>query len=212
MKLVEFGTREAASNAVANQIKKALDAHLAQAPKAGLIVSGGTTPARCFRLLAAKSLPWQRVFVSLTDERDVPADDPLSNENLVRANLLQGCAARAEFVAPRELAMGKLPRPFAFTLLGMGEDGHFASLFPAMEGLASLLAPAGGPPGAWVETPATPTRRYTLAMRTLANTNNLVLLAFGEAKRQVLLEQDEALPVHTLADYAGDVLTVCWAP
>ena len=122
---------------------------------ASLVVSGGRTPAPMFRALRACELPWERVTVTLADERWVPADAADSNERMVRAELLQGAAAAARFVglvnaaptpeagrAATDAALRAIPRPFDVVMLGMGNDGHTASLFPDAPALAAALAPA----------------------------------------------------------------------
>ncbi|WKE67165.1 6-phosphogluconolactonase [Gallaecimonas kandeliae] len=124
---------------VAGQLQEAIDAR----GKASLVVSGGRTPLKFFHALSRQPITWSKVLVTLADERWVDIDDPASNEALVRENLLQGRAASARFVGlktphatPEEglgLAsdwLGALPQPLDVVILGMGNDGHTASLFP----------------------------------------------------------------------------------
>ena len=147
-----FDSREEASGAAAAEIAKHLSARLNEHSGASLVVSGGTTPALCFEELAETALDWQRVHVLLSDERWVPSDDEASNERLVRETLLQKFAAPARLLPvyststsieqrcddiDKEIRVK--PFPFACALLGMGDDGHFASLFPDADNLAEGL-------------------------------------------------------------------------
>lgn len=211
MRMIEFSDRHAASAAAAGMIAEALEQCLGKASTATVAVAGGSSPIECFELLSQQPLPWRRVRVTLTDERDVPPDDELSNERMVRATLLQGAAAAAEFVPlPRDSAHGDAP--FAAVLLGMGEDGHFAGIFPDAENLDDLIQPDRGPCTAMVSTCASPVRRHTRSLCGLLNTSCLLMIAFGERKRTLLQDRTDNLPVHALRRHAGDALTVYWAP
>ena len=152
---------------------------------ASLAVPGGRTAAAVLPVLAGRDLPWRRIAVTLADERCVPADHADSNEGLVR-RLLAGPAATADLAGlyrPDETpaaAARRLEtlRPFAAVLLGMGEDGHIASLFP---GDAANAEPA---PLAAVSRPDHP--RLTWTPSVLAAADTLVLAFTGAAKAAVL--------------------------
>ena len=83
-----FDSREAASIAAADRLADALQRRLDVQAEASLVVSGGTTPARCLEALSSVPLEWQRIHVLLSDERWVPGDDPDSNEAMIRKTLL----------------------------------------------------------------------------------------------------------------------------
>ena len=175
MRMIEFSDRHAASAAAAGMIAEALEKCLGSASTASVAVAGGKSPIECFELLSEQPLSWRRVSVTLTDERDVPSKDELSNERMVRATLLQGAAAAAKFVPlPRDPAYGDAP--FAAVLLGMGEDGHFAGIFPDARNLDELLQPDQGPFTAMVSTCASPVRRHTRSLRSLLNTSCLLMI------------------------------------
>ena len=138
--------------AAAVSVSAALRRELEARPRARLLVSGGSTPAPVFRALSQAPLEWSRVDIALVDERWLLPDDPDSNAHLVREHLLRAHAAEARFesltrpgrsidaaVADANLLARNAP---AMVLLGMGGDGHTASLFPHMRGLDDALASA----------------------------------------------------------------------
>jgi 6-phosphogluconolactonase len=180
-------------------IARALASALQSRPRARLLASGGGTPAPVYRALAALPLPWSRIDVGLVDERWLPPNDPDSNARLVYDSLLQGHAASAHFEPlvrvgddlARSLAAANAhsPRPADVAVLGMGEDGHVASLFPGTEDLAR----AGNDTRDYVAMDATGSsgagrwpRRITATPAALARAGTRILLLRGAAKRAVL--------------------------
>lgn len=206
-----FPDRTTAARAAATALADALRARLGTQERAAIAVSGGTTPAETFGLLATEDLPWDRVQVTLTDERRVPVDDPASNEGMLGRTLLRGDAAAAAFVRLEEEALAALPERFAAVLLGMGEDGHFASIFPDLPDLAGALDPDVDELCREVRTAASPHPRTTLSYARLLASDLVVLLAFGEAKRAVL-EAPGNRPVAALLTQTRTPLRVLWAP
>ena len=223
-----FADREAASIAAADRIEAALERRMGDESPATLVVSGGTTPARCFEHLATRALDWERVNVTLSDERWVPADDAHSNERMVRETLLTGPAGQAgftslydaartpaEFSDELETRLRRVPFPFACALLGMGEDGHFASLFPDADNLAQGLDPDGSRMTLPVETAASPHPRITMTLAALSRSDEIVLLIFGDAKLAVLdraIAASNGDPVSHLLRQKRAPVHVIWAP
>ncbi len=173
-----------------------------------LMVTGGSGPRPVYDRLSAVDLDWSRVTVALSDDRFVGRDAPDSNESMVRERLLRGYAAAATLVPLRgsgrsldgdaraaEPAIAPLA-PFDATLLGMGPDGHIASLYATNADAARWLDPdcdrwvVGVRSAGW--TPYVP--RLSLTARALFAARLIVLLVGGEAKRTVI-EQILADPV-----------------
>jgi 6-phosphogluconolactonase len=121
---------------------------LKQKERVQVALSGGSTPESAYHLLAQQNLPWERLDFFLGDERWVPADDPLSNARMVRASLLssQESAKSSFYPVPTDASSLEIgvnayqstlekvcnssPPAFDLVLLGLGDDGHTASLFP----------------------------------------------------------------------------------
>lgn len=155
-----------------------------------LVLTGGTTPRRLYQLLAADaSIEWGRVSLLFGDERCVPPDDPESNYRLARETLLSAVDPGAVLRMPGELgaeeaaaiydaAVGRL-QPLDLVLLGMGEDGHCASLFP---GRPELEAP--GWAVAVHDSPKPPPDRVSLTLGCLRNARRVIFLVTGAGKAE----------------------------
>jgi 6-phosphogluconolactonase len=224
-----FENREEASLAAAKRIVKALQRRLDGNGKASVVVSGGTSPARCFANLAeSQAVDWSRVHVVLSDERWVPPDHDDSNEKLVRETLITGAARDASLlpVFRRDIdAAGRckeldeellsVPFPFACVLLGMGEDGHFASLFPDASNLDEGLVTDSKQLCIPVRTAASSHLRISLTLAALSRSDEVLLLIFGDAKREIY-EAAKAtagtFPVSRLLKQKRAPVRVYWAP
>ncbi len=181
----------------AEQIASGIDLALAERDRAQIALAGGETPRAAYARLAEEHLPWERVDVLLGDERWVPADDPSSNARMLRETLLaQSPASRARFhpvptdrptpqasaeAYASELAVlcpGALPR-FDVLLLGLGDDGHTASLFPgtAAPGVSDRPVTIGEGKGL---------PRITLTAPVLSAARRVIFLVSGAGKRQAL--------------------------
>lgn len=139
----EFASTEALNEEFATKIIAILQIAIAEKGQASLIVSGGNTPKPLFAALSQADLDWSKVVISLADDRWVDTNDAASNDKLVREYLLVGNAAAATFISLKhdfadandavsacEAALSNVKMPFDVLILGMGEDGHTASLFP----------------------------------------------------------------------------------
>lgn len=225
-----FKNRPEATAAAADQLISLVGSVLDQSPdaQASLVVSGGSTPGPCFDLMSAITLDWSRVMVVPSDERMVPPDHADSNEQLIRKRLLTDQAIngnflplfRAEAEASEvplliEKGLAGVAQPFSAVLLGMGEDGHFASLFPDFDGLQQALDPDSKHSCTLVQTAGSPHLRISLTLSALLNCTHTVLLIFGEAKREVFEAASSggsAYPIEALLRENRKPLTVIWAP
>jgi 6-phosphogluconolactonase len=197
-----FDDNAALAPALAAAVAEDLRAELAEKPAAALAVSGGRSPVPVFEALRDVDLDWGRVVVTLVDERWVPEADPASNAGLVKAHLLQGRAAAARFVplytgeasarvaeATLAAAFGAVPLPFAALILGMGDDGHTASLFPASPNLEAGLALEGSvadtPPCLAQVGAVAPTERMSLTLPWILHARRVYLQFGGAGKIEV---------------------------
>lgn len=220
--------RDQAGDSAAGRIAASLTRDLGSNAEAAIVVSGGTTPRGCLERLAVTDLPWNRVHVLPSDERWVPAGHTDSNETMVRNSLLVKRAAAATFhslyreagtaedhcgTLAKEIA--SLPLPFSSVLLGMGEDGHFASLFPDFAGLAEGLDVDSNEPCLAVRTSGSPYQRMTLTLATLVRSREIVLLIFGVQKRTVIdasKRRPDAYPIGRLLHQSRVPVHAIWAP
>lgn len=170
--------------------------------KASLALAGGTTPGPLYEALSNAPLAWEKVLVTVTDERWVSPQDPASNEYLIRDLLLKRRAAAATFVpfktnharasggaATAEKRIAPL-MPFDICLIGMGPDGHIASLIPGAEGYEAAIDPAGTRKVAGIHAAAAAgsPERMTLTIPGLLASRRIVLLIMGQDKLNVYNE------------------------
>lgn len=229
MILQRFPNAMAASHELAGQVTAALRLGLGWRATASLAVAGGRTPLPLFQALSEADLDWSRVGVTLTDERWVAEDQPASNGALVRGALLVGRASTARFVPlfdamPLATAthtawerVRALALPFDAVVLGMGEDGHFASLFAGNANLPAALDAQALPGCVAMEAPVAPTARISLNLAALLQTRRLFLLVTGAVKLDLLLaaarrEGRAQWPVTTLLAQRHPEPEVFWAP
>lgn len=194
-----FDTPDDAAVALADAVAKHLAERLLIAPRASLVVSGGSTPLPFFQALREKPLEWARIDVLLADERWVSEDDAASNTRLVKENLLQGPATEANYLSLKqsgdtpadglgavEAALADLHLPLDVLILGMGNDGHTASLFPDAPELDEALDPDSAAIVAPMTPPSQPQKRITLTLRALSRAGFTALHLKGDDKLETL--------------------------
>ena len=221
-----FASRRQASIAVADRVATLVSARLANDDHTTFVVSGGSTPGQCFSLLSNKPIDWQNVQVALSDERWVPSDHNESNERLVRNRLLKNSATAGEVlsiydaevsVAERcDVLQGAFPkRGFACCMVGMGGDGHFASLFPESDGLEVGLDLDSMLFYISVRTAASPHSRVSMTLAALLQSDEIILFFFGDEKFAVYEQAKSSgseIPVAYLLAQERTPVHVYWAP
>ncbi|NWK95655.1 6-phosphogluconolactonase [Sphingobium lactosutens] len=198
-----FATGAQAAADIATRIATILSTAIAERGVASIAVSGGRSPRPVLEALSKAPLDWTKLVVTLVDERWVEPVSADSNERLVRETLLQGAAAAARFVPMKtdaadayagqpavEAAFADLPWPLDIILLGMGDDGHTASLFPEgqelAEGLSSTALTIAATP------PVAPHQRMSLTANAILQSRHVFLQIGGAEKKAVY---DRALAV-----------------
>ena len=205
---------EAAASWTAERITGAVAEHRA----CYLALAGGETPRGCYERLAQPpyrdALPWPSVFVYWSDERQVPLDDPASNYAMAKAALLDQVAIPPEQVFPLvgdpTPAMRRVPPDagghprFDVIHLGLGEDGHTASLFPgspALQEAQALVAHV-------LDAPKPPPERLTLTLPVINAARAVLFMVQGASKREALarvLRRDPALPASLVEPADGEL-------
>jgi 6-phosphogluconolactonase len=174
----------------AEDVAAAAAADIAEALRDGarsLVLAGGTTPQRCYELLARMEVAWGRVSILFGDERCVPPHHQDSNYRMAREALLDRVAPATVHRMPAELGPDEAAglyahvvaavAPLDVVLLGVGEDGHTASLFP---GHPALKAP--GLAVGIRDSPKPPPQRVTLTLNALQTARRVIILATGAGK------------------------------
>lgn len=231
----EFSSVEHLAASAASAITQRMETAISFRGRASFVATGGRAPSPIYDRLSRARLDWTRICIGLSDDRCVSWASPASNARLLRERLLVGGAGRADFVplwpeaanpgcaealgpdVARDagLAMRRL-EPFDLLLLGMGEDGHVASLIPGWDGLAEALAmdeprlcmfvPAGhGVP---------PEPRITLTLAALVQARSILVVISGSRKRQVAEAAlaGAPLPITRLLQAAAGRIRILWSP
>lgn len=206
-RLISFESKALLEVELASKIAEILRIAITEKGTATILLSGGSTPKNLYQKLSEIDLDWSKVHVGLVDERFVPQDSPFSNETLIRENLMQNKATAAkmhpmvihtaEYVENLKLATEE-NRVFEnpdVIVLGMGDDGHTASLFP--NDPSSEDATHSNNLLANTNAPNEPTQRITFCGPILKKGNHNFLMITGARKLEVLSESIERnYPIH----------------
>ncbi|GMG86525.1 6-phosphogluconolactonase [Biformimicrobium ophioploci] len=228
-----FSSREEMFSRLTDHCAEALQGGVNQRGVATLLASGGSSPRPLYQALSKRPLAWDRINVALVDERWVEADSELSNERFISENLIQHEAASAHLMGMKNSAVSvfsgepacneryqQLPAPFDYCVLGMGEDGHTASLFPHAAGLSEALdsslrckairAHQSKVTGECVE-------RMTMTLPAILSSRKIALVLTGDKKlavyREALLGNDVSeMPIRSVLQQGNVRVCVYWAP
>ncbi|VAX02882.1 6-phosphogluconolactonase, eukaryotic type [hydrothermal vent metagenome] len=198
-----FDDAEAVARATAERILDSATQAIETRGQFKLVLAGGTTPAQAYRLLRAADADWGKWFIYFGDERCLPADHPERNSVMAGENWLAHMALPAENIFPipteegidraveKYTAIVETALPFDLVLLGMGEDGHTASLFPGhpLDALATVVAVH--------DAPKPPPQRVSLGLAALNAAREVLIIVTGRGKQAAVQcwQAGEDLPI-----------------
>jgi 6-phosphogluconolactonase len=227
MQLQQFNNSDELNQQFCQHLVEILQQAILKRDAAYLVVSGGRTPQALFKALSLVDIAWHKVTVLLADDRWLDEQQNDSNERLVKATLLQNHAKAARFIslytntatafageAEVLKRLQALPT-FDAVILGMGEDGHTASLFPCSAQIGAGLADSA-PPALAVEPKTAPYQRMSLSLPRLLNTRHLFLHLVGSNKLPVLNKamagQDATeMPIRAFLHHPVALVTVMYS-
>jgi len=180
--------------ATAEEVAESAAAEIAEALRAGartLVLTGGTSPRRCYELLSELDVEWGRVSILFGDERCVPPLDPESNYRMAKESLLDRVHPATVYRIPAELGPDEgadlyaevvaNSTPLDIVLLGVGEDGHVNSLFPGHKALKSEALTVG-----IHDSPKPPPQRVTMTFEAIRDAGRVIIIATGAGKAQAI--------------------------
>lgn len=214
------------AQAQAERVARALDVAISEQGGASLVVSGGRSPIAFFEALSTCELDWSRVQICLADERWVDVSDTDSNEGLIRRHLLQNAAAEAQVIGLSQPAesleeaaqlagqrLASLRQPIDVLVLGMGNDGHTASLFPDSPLLAQALKRDGTARCLPMHAPVKPQQRITMTYPLLAAARMQILAIQGPDKLETLQQALRLEPMQMpIRAFLHSPLEIYWCP
>lgn len=228
-KVNDFNTRNELDEVLAIKVASELSHAIAVNGKASIAVSGGSTPKGFFKALSQINLAWDKVTITLADERWVDFESDASNTRLVHENLLQNKAKAANFF---HIKQGKLLSedtlnelntaakggllPLNVLILGMGEDGHTASLFPCSDQIEQGLATDNKNALMKIVPQTAPNDCITFTFSHLIQSKNIILHVCGESKKAVLDKANAGtdffeMPIRAFLQNKNVITQVYWA-
>ena len=194
MKIKQFKSIDQLENSLVRNIVKIITDSIENYGDARILLSGGSTPINLYSTLSQQNINWSKVKIGLVDERFVNNDSEFSNEKLIRTNLLQNYAKDALFFEMvystdnEKLNLDLVNDKYSsfmkrldLTILGMGNDGHTASLFP--NDLESERIMNTKNIGIYsTKSPVFPFNRITCSKEIIGNSNNIFLFFTGKTK------------------------------
>jgi 6-phosphogluconolactonase len=211
-----FENREALARVLALRVSQSLSKAITLMGDAVLFVSGGNTPALFFEHLSKTEISWDKVMVTLVDERRVDEASPRSNARLVKQNLIRNSAAAARFVPLYENTAAAAKLIPDCVVLGMGEDGHTASFFPGGDKLTEALDRSSTCAISTMNAPGAGEPRLTYSLPRLLEAKTICLHIEGQSKMQVL---EKALAGANLSEmpvravlHSGHPIEIFWCP
>ena len=191
-------------NNLTESIADSLNSGISSNDRASLVVCGGNSPLQLYKNLSSKNLDWSKVSIFLGDDRVLPADHKDSNNFLIHQYLIKNNATAASFHAllDHKDSMEGIKCPFDVVLLGLGNDGHFASLFPAQLNIPEAFDAEASPTiiVSDQELGSPSYKRVSMNLSLLTNTKRCILLVPSSEKRKIVetAYTDNQLPLHFL--------------
>lgn len=224
----QFDNAQTCADALVTDIRFLLEKTLIEKNEAVLAVSGGRSPILLFKALSRQKLEWEKVHVILVDERYVEPDHEDSNERLVRDHLLQNHAAKAKFTGLAyqtaslsgdvKNANEHLPDP-DIIILGMGDDGHIASLFPYAPQLPHALnVKDDSPRYSTISPPSAQHERISMTLAAMRRADCLVIQISGATQRDMIeraslrVSTDSPVSYLLAKNWSGAPLQIYWHP
>jgi 6-phosphogluconolactonase len=218
-------------DALAARVLSVIGTAIATRGSASLVVPGGSTPAAFFDVLSKREAQWDKVTLTLTDERWVAPSSERSNEHLLRTHLLTGPAAAAHFVPLKAAALtaseaedevgariAAIPRPFDFVIAGLGDDGHTASWIPRAKGLDTALDRRNRKLAAAITPPEATGlgERISLTRLALLDARAIAILIRGQSKRNTLAMAEAgddifSIPVRAILNQDKVPVEIFWS-
>tara|TARA_B100000579_G_scaffold196164_1_gene160332 strand:- start:1241 stop:1954 length:714 start_codon:yes stop_codon:yes gene_type:complete len=190
------------------------------------VTCGGNTPKYLLQELSKKNINWKNVKVTLTDERLVNIEDSMSNEGMVAHNLLRGKASSVNLyglcenndtnkvIISSKLEFLEKVKKIDFLLLGMGEDGHVASIFPDDPNISDLLNPGNKNLYSYVDNKNLAHKRVTLNYSFLSRSKKTVLYIKGVQKKNVIKREmwKSSMKKKPISIFIQKPIEVYWCP
>lgn len=227
MKIFDYNDIHSCADDLCEQVVINLTADIKQNDRATLILSGGSTPKHYLEKLASYAIPWHKVTVSLADERCVEDTHLDSNELLVKNHFLEKGAGGAKFLPLYEglsplktishlnQSLDYNQLSYSSIILGMGDDGHFASIFPHSPGLDEALF---DPVNLYSHQTALHTAcadRITMNLCAFNEAKKIFVVLTGENKREIFYKAQEKIdklyPISFLLNSYAEKLSVFMA-
>ncbi len=230
----KYDSREKLFSAVADFCENQLVESIDRYQNASFIIPGGTTPAPAFEQLSKSDLDWSKVTIAQSDERWLEPDHPQSNQGLTARTLLINNALNANYIGMKNIYSSALEgesqcssdyralqTPFSLCMLGMGLDGHVASLFPNSKPIEKALDLSNTESCVAIDGTGCPVagdypERMSLTLAAILNSQKIILLLTGAEKLEVIEQAKQetnpsVFPVSALLNQSTTPVEIFWA-
>lgn len=214
MNIKLFSNHKQQVDSIVEHLKQKIKHKLNTSESIIIAVSGGKSPIELFKKISVADLPFNRIFFTLIDERIISTDSADSNENLVKKNLLINSATKSRFLGlykgindnlEIQRNLNNINFKIDIGILGMGEDGHFASIFKCSKEYESLIALNNKEKYLLVNPTSVPYQRISLTLRSVLEIPELILSINGIKKLNILKDINQSLPIHHLLKNRFDI-------